>query len=54
MDFVLGGQNITKGTWVMAVKINDEKMWNSIKEKKFNGFSIGGFSKRIPVEKPVI
>jgi uracil-DNA glycosylase family 4 len=54
VDFTLGGQNITKGTWVMAVKIKDEKTWNSIKEKKFNGFSIGGFSRRIPVDKPVI
>ena len=53
IEFTLGGQNVTKGTWVMAVKINDDKMWNSIKEKKFNGFSIGGFSKRIPVDKPV-
>jgi len=53
LDFKLGGQDIVKGTWIMAVKINDAKMWDSIKEKKFNGFSIGGFSRRIPVDKPV-
>jgi uracil-DNA glycosylase family 4 len=53
LDFTFGGQKVTKGTWVMVVKINDEKMWQGVKDKKLTGFSIGGFSRRIPVDKPV-
>jgi uracil-DNA glycosylase family 4 len=53
VDFTLGGQNVTKGTWIMVAKINDSKLWQDTKDKKLNGFSIGGFSRRIPVDKPV-
>jgi uracil-DNA glycosylase family 4 len=52
IDFTLGGQKVTKGTWIMTVKINDDKLWQEVKDGKFNGFSIGGFSRRIPVDKP--
>lgn len=38
---------IKKGSWVMAVKVNDEKIWKSIKDGEITGFSIGGYGLRI-------
>lgn len=52
-DFELGGQNVKQGTWVMVVKIDDDDTWNRVKNHELTGFSIGGFSKRIPVSGPV-
>lgn len=42
VDISLGGQTIEKGSWVMAVKVNDEKMWEAVQKDEYTGFSIGG------------
>ena len=52
INYEFGDQKITKGTWVMVVKVNDDKLWEGVKEKLYTGFSIGGFSKRILVNEP--
>lgn len=41
-DSVLGGQTIKKGTWLISVKVLDDKVWSNILLGKLNGFSIGG------------
>lgn len=51
-DFSLGGQDIKEGTWIMVVKIDDDATWDRVKRGDLTGFSIGGFSKRIPVSGP--
>lgn len=42
----LGEQAVKAGSWVMAVKIADEKIWNAVQEGEYTGFSIGGFGTR--------
>lgn len=36
------GLNLPIGSWVGKVKVLDEELWASIKEGKYNGFSIAG------------
>lgn len=45
-DIELGGQLITKGTWVMGVRILNREMWAQVVKGDFNGFSIGGTGER--------
>lgn len=37
-------QSVKKGTWVMAVKVWNDSVWQAVKEGRFTGFSIGGFA----------
>lgn len=48
-DCTVGGQSVTKGTWLMGVRVVDDDIWNAIKEGKLTGFSIGGYAKREPL-----
>ena len=45
IDFTPEGASdlITKGSWVMAVKVLDEKVWEDIKKGKITSFSPGGY-----------
>lgn len=47
-DFVEGGQPVSKGTWLITVKILDEALWQKVKGGKLTGFSIGGSAVRTP------
>lgn len=38
----IGKTKVKKGTWIISVKIINEKLWASIKAGKITGFSIGG------------
>ena len=33
---------VPSGSWMMAIKVNDEAIWKGVKEGTFKGFSIGG------------
>jgi len=46
--FSLGGQQVKKGTWVMAMRVIDDALWKQCKEGALTGFSIGGSAKRTP------
>lgn len=48
-DFELGGQEVRKGTWVAAVHVADPAEWAKVESGEFNGFSIQGTGRRIPV-----
>ena len=37
------GFNVPKGTWMISMKIENEKVWNDVKMNKVKGFSIEGF-----------
>ncbi|WP_290756240.1 MULTISPECIES: XkdF-like putative serine protease domain-containing protein [unclassified Exiguobacterium] len=50
-DFEIGGQHVTKGSWVMAVKVEDE-MWTSIQKGEFTGFSLAGMAELIERSAP--
>jgi len=45
-DFTLNGQKIKKGTWMISVKILDDKVWKQVKDGFYTGFSVGGFGIR--------
>jgi uracil-DNA glycosylase family 4 len=45
-DFTLNGQKIKKGTWMISVKILDDKLWKLVKAGFYTGFSVGGFGIR--------
>lgn len=44
-DFVLGGETIRKGTWLMTVEVTDADIWNRIEKGEITGFSMGGIGK---------
>lgn len=44
-DFTLENRVITKGTWMMTVKVKDPTMWDKVKNGELTGFSIGGIAK---------
>lgn len=41
-DFVIGTDHIKKGSWVLAVFVDDENLWQAVKSKKINAFSLEG------------
>ncbi len=47
-DFTIGDQHVKKGTWVMAVRVKDKKLWDECKTGGLTGFSIGGSANRKP------
>jgi hypothetical protein len=44
VDFEMNGRKIIKGTWLITVKVFDDEVWNLVKAKMINGFSIAGRS----------
>jgi hypothetical protein len=46
--FKCNGQVVRKGSWVMAVKVHDQDLWQAVKSGDINGFSIAGRGNRIP------
>jgi len=40
-----GGVMITKGSWVMTVKVFDKAIWKEIKDGELKAFSPGGLGK---------
>lgn len=39
----LYGFDLPKGTWMISMKVNNENVWNDVKEGKVKGFSIEGY-----------
>lgn len=48
--FTLGGQNVTKGSWVFAARVIDKKIWEQVKKGEITGFSLGGKGKRTKLD----
>jgi len=42
-SIALGFSALPKGTWMATYKIDNDELWNDIKEGKMHGFSIEGF-----------
>jgi len=49
VDFESNGELIRKGSWVMAIRVNDVEMWNNVETGEIDGLSIGGTGIRTPV-----
>lgn len=48
VDFDLGETHVKKGTWMMAVRVADDGLWQAVKSGELTGFSIGGTAIRKP------
>lgn len=47
---ILNNQAIKKGSWIIAVKILDDSVWEKVKNGFYNSFSVGGFGVREPLK----
>jgi DNA adenine methylase len=47
-DFAIGEVSIRKGTWLFAVRILSDELWELVKSGALTGFSIGGSARRHP------
>ncbi len=43
-DIEIEDVKVKKGSWIIAVKIIDDTLWDAIKEGEFTGFSLGGYA----------
>lgn len=48
-SFEIDGNPVKKGTWLMGVRVHDDKLWKSIQSGELTGFSIGGTAIKTPV-----
>lgn len=48
-EFKLGTETIAVGTWLIAVRVINNKVWKAVKEGKITGFSIEGYAKKVPL-----
>jgi hypothetical protein len=39
----LYGFSLPKGTWMISMKVDNDEVWNDVKEGKIKGFSIEGY-----------
>ena len=46
-DGEMNGKPYTAGSWIMAVKVDDDQMWEALKGGDYTGFSIGGSAERV-------
>jgi hypothetical protein len=38
------GGHVKKGTWLLAVHVDDDELWKQVRDGSLAGFSIGGVS----------
>ena len=48
VDFTVGEVSVRKGTWLLAVRILSDALWEQVKSGELTGFSIGGSARRVP------
>lgn len=44
-DLSIGTTIVKQGTWVITMRVNEDKIWNKVKKGEITGFSIGGKAK---------
>ncbi len=44
------GVTVSKGAWIVCLKIDDKKLWQKVKDGSLGAFSVGGTAKRTPEE----
>ena len=47
-DVAIGETQVRKGTWLLAVRVLADELWNQVKDGTLGGFSIGGSARRSP------
>lgn len=48
VDFVMDGERVRKGAWLLAVIVKNAALWKKIKSGEITGYSIGGSALRSP------
>jgi hypothetical protein len=43
-DIVWSGQKVKQGSWVMVCRINDDRLWEDVKQGRYTGYSIRGLA----------
>ncbi|GAB4206505.1 MAG: hypothetical protein OHK0013_23260 [Sandaracinaceae bacterium] len=51
-DFSIGDITVRKGTWMFAVRVLSDELWERVKSGELTGFSIGGSARRVPEPAP--
>ena len=51
-DFTIGELAVRKGTWLLAVRVLSDELWERVKSGDLTGFSIGGSARRVPEAVP--
>jgi DNA adenine methylase len=51
-DFIIGELAVRKGTWLLAVRVLSDELWERVKSGDLTGFSIGGSARRVPEAVP--
>src|SRR5690606_133321 len=51
-DFTIGELAVRKGTWLLAVRVLSDELWERVKSGDLTGFSIGGSARRLPEPAP--
>jgi len=51
-DFTLGELTVRRGTWLLAVRVLSDDLWERVKSGDLSGFSIGGSARRYPEPTP--
>ena len=46
VDFEIDGATVKRGTWLLAVRVLDDKLWELVKRGVLTGYSIGGTALR--------
>lgn len=49
-DLTFGSEVVKKGTWLLGVRVLDDKLWSMVKSGELTGFSIGGSARRVPAD----
>ena len=44
-DTTIGGQKVTKGTWLIKIEVSDSNIWKKIQNGELAGLSIGGLAR---------
>jgi len=47
-DFAVGDVSVRRGTWMLAVRVLSDELWDRVKGGDLTGFSIGGTARRLP------
>jgi DNA adenine methylase len=53
VSFEMDDTEVREGTWLLAVRVLDDDLWEAVKEGGLTGFSIGGSAIRVP-ERPTL
>lgn len=49
-DMKIGDETVKKGSWMLGLRIADDKLWSAIKSGQIGAYSIGGTANKVPLK----